>query len=212
MRHNTILIILASLACGSNCPAPTLTQSITVNNDSGYLWSGYQVNVIMSVPFTFVSPGPSVQTPTTDDWYVAGVSVPTLQVSGPYSGLYEGTLYYSAGTPIGIGGELDFVYSIHFASSTDYSFTQQMIAFPVNVGPPNITITNAVPRGSALISSGTGGVAGAAFHVFASTNVATPMSNWLSVGTGTFVVGGNFTVTNAVDAAKPVQFFRLRAP
>lgn len=127
--------------------------------------------------------------------------------------MYVGTLYYSAGTPIGIGSELNFLYSIIFASSTDYSFSQEMIPNFVPLSQPqNVTITNTVLSGSALISSGTGGVVAAPFHVLASTNVATPMSNWLSVGTGTFVVGGNFAVTNAVDATKPVQFFRLQAP
>jgi hypothetical protein len=39
---------------------PTLTLSSTINNDTGFAWLGYQVNVYMSVPFSFVTPGPTV--------------------------------------------------------------------------------------------------------------------------------------------------------
>jgi hypothetical protein len=117
---------------------PTLTLGSSVNNDTGYMWIGYQVNVVMSVPFTFTAPGPTVSNPPTDDWTVANVVAPTLQVTGPYAGDYEGTLQYSDGTPVGIGGELDFLYSIHFASSTDYSFTQEMIPLYAPVPEPGV--------------------------------------------------------------------------
>jgi hypothetical protein len=190
-----------------------LTLGSSITNDSGITWLSYQVNVIMSVPFFFVAPGPIVDNPPTSDWYVASVLQPRLQVGGPYNGLYGGTLYYNGGTPIGIGGELDYLYSIQFAGATSYSFTQEAIAYQTTFpAQQNVTITNTVLSGSALISSGTGGLAGYTFHVMVSTNVATPKNDWLSVGSGTFLIGGNFTVTNAVDATKPVQFFRLQVP
>lgn len=37
---------------------PTLTLSSGVNNDTSFAWLGYQVNVYMAVPFSFVTPGP----------------------------------------------------------------------------------------------------------------------------------------------------------
>jgi hypothetical protein len=115
---------------------PTLTLANSVNNDSGIMWLGYQVNVIMSVPFTFTTPGPTVSNPPTDDWFVAGVVAPTLQASGTYAGDYEGTLYFNGGTPIGIGGELDYLYSINFSGSTSYSFTQEAFAYQTMVPEP----------------------------------------------------------------------------
>ena len=80
-------------------------------------------------------------------WFLAGTVGPTLQVGGPYAGKYEGTIKYAAGTPLGIGGELDFNYAIHFASSTDYAFTQEMIP-----------IFSLVPEPSTLALSGMGGL------------------------------------------------------
>ena len=106
---------------------PTLTLGSTVNNDTGNPWLGYQVNVAMDQPFTFTAPGPSVNNAPANDWFVASIVAPTLQLSGPYAGEYEGTLLFSEGTPIGVGESLEWAYSISFGSSTDYSFTQEMI-------------------------------------------------------------------------------------
>jgi hypothetical protein len=106
---------------------PTLTLGSSVNNDSGQAWIGYQVNVIMSTPFTFVTPGPTVNNPPPNDWIVASVVAPTLQVGGNYNGDYLGTINYSGGTPVGIGDELDFLYSINFSGSSSYAFTQSVM-------------------------------------------------------------------------------------
>ncbi len=104
---------------------PTLYLGSGVDNDTSFAWTGYLVNVVMAVPFTF-SGTPSVSSPLSD-WSVASVAAPTLQVGGLYIGKYEGTIDLTSGTPIGIGDELDFSYAIHFSSSTDYAFTQEMI-------------------------------------------------------------------------------------
>ncbi len=105
---------------------PTLTLSSAVNNDSGQMWVGYQVDVILSSLFAFVAPSPSVNNPPNNDWVVAGVIAPTLQVSGPYTGDYLGTINLAGGTPVGIGDELDFSYSIQFTGSSSYALTQSV--------------------------------------------------------------------------------------
>ena len=100
---------------------PTLYLGSAVNNDTAYAWTDYHVNVYMSVPFAFVGT-PTVDNPPNSDWSLSGVVVPAWNGSQ-----YEGTINFVDGTPIGIGGELDFNYAIHFSSSLDYSFTQEMI-------------------------------------------------------------------------------------
>lgn len=116
---------------------PTLTISSSVNNDTGFAWNGYQVNVVMSVPFAFTAPAPNVQNPPTPDWFLAAVVPPTLQGGGPWVGFYEGTLDFSAGTPVGIGGKLDFQYTISFGSSTHYILTQEMIPSEITIPEPS---------------------------------------------------------------------------
>ena len=122
---------------------PTLFLGAAVNNDTSFAWNGYQVNVVMSVPFTFQGT-PTVDNPPTSDWYLASVLGPTLQGGGLYAGKYEGTILYSAGTQLGIGAELDFNYAIHFASSTDYTVIQEMIPSLVSVPEPSTFVLLAI--------------------------------------------------------------------
>jgi hypothetical protein len=117
---------------------PTLTISSSVNNDTGFAWNGYQVNVVMSVPFAFTAPAPNVQNPPVNDWFLAAVVPPTLQGgASPWPGFYEGTLDFSAGTPVGALGVLDFQYTISFGSSTHYILTQEMIPSMVTIPEPS---------------------------------------------------------------------------
>lgn len=105
-----------------------------MDNDTGFAWTGYHVNVIMSNPFTIVSGSPSV-TSSLGDWFVVNTLGPTLQVGGLYNGQYEATINLSEGTALAPGAELDFSYAIHFSGSTHYSFTQEMI--PTTVPEPS---------------------------------------------------------------------------
>jgi hypothetical protein len=75
---------------------------------------------------------------------------------------------------------------------------------------PRIVATTV--SGGSLVFSGTNGLAGSAFQVLASTNVALPLSSWTQVGSGNFDGAGNFSVTNTIQANEPQRFFLLRLP
>jgi hypothetical protein len=122
---------------------PTLFLGSSVNNDTGGMWIGYQVNVIMNAPFTFFGT-PAVATVPADSWFLAGTVAPSFQVSGPHAGLYEGTINFSGGTPLGIGDELDFSYAINFNSALSYAFTQEMIPIFSEVPEPSTVALLAV--------------------------------------------------------------------
>ena len=121
---------------------PNLFLGASVNNDTANAWNGYRVNVVMNVLFNFVGAptvdNPPGDTPPTDNWFLANLTAPTLQVGGLYDSKYEGSIFYSAGTPLGINDELDFNYEIHFASSTDYTVIQEMIPSLVPVPEPSM--------------------------------------------------------------------------
>ena len=63
-----------------------------------------------------------------------------------------------------------------------------------------------------LIFTVTNGITNAAYTVLMSTNVASPLANWLAVATN-IATGGSFTLTatNAVNPAAPGQFYLLRS-
>jgi roadblock/LC7 domain-containing protein len=72
-------------------------------------------------------------------------------------------------------------------------------------------ITSTVVIGGNLIISGTNssGTAGGTYYVRATNYVAIPMASWPRISTNTYGVGGAFSVTNAVNPAVPVRFFRI---
>jgi len=82
----------------------------------------------------------------------------------------------------------------------------------VNGSSTQPIINSVYSSGGNLILSGTGGVEGNPYAVLSSTNITLPKTNWTPLVTNTFGPGGSFSVTNAIDPAKPVNFFQLRAP
>lgn len=61
-----------------------------------------------------------------------------------------------------------------------------------------------------LILGGTNGTASANYRVFSSTNLALALTNWTVIATNSFDGSGDFIFTNAVDPAKPAQFFNIK--
>ncbi|MGB7767480.1 MAG: PEP-CTERM sorting domain-containing protein [Verrucomicrobiia bacterium] len=104
---------------------PTLTLDSAINNDTGYAWTAYDVNVYMDNPFSLSSA--SVTLPP--DWTLASIQPTAVPVVSPH-GSYEASMVFASGTPVAIGDDLDFGYTISFTGSTDYSFTQEMIPVP----------------------------------------------------------------------------------
>jgi hypothetical protein len=81
----------------------------------------------------------------------------------------------------------------------------------VTVPRPVITGSTLV-GGTNLVFHGTNGTAGGPYSVLSSTNVATPLTNWTVVTSGSFDGSGNFTVTNVISNGVPRKFFILQQP
>jgi T5SS/PEP-CTERM-associated repeat protein len=71
---------------------------------------------------------------------------------------------------------------------------------------------NVTMSGTNLVLSGTNGTPGATYAVLTATNVALPLSNWLSIVTNQFSASGAFSFTNRVAPGDRQRFFRLRTP
>jgi hypothetical protein len=52
--------------------------------------------------------------------------------------------------------------------------------------------------GGSIIISGNSAGTGSTYHILTSTNLLTPVSNWVVLTNGNFDESGNFTTTNAV--------------
>jgi autotransporter-associated beta strand protein len=77
---------------------------------------------------------------------------------------------------------------------------------------PRPVINSVSLSGNNLWLSGTGGVGNANFLLLSSTNLATLLSNWTPLLTNQFDGNGNFSLTNAVDAGAPQNFYLLKLP
>ena len=64
---------------------------------------------------------------------------------------------------------------------------------------------------NSVVLSGSGGAPGGGYHVLSSTDVTTPLTNWVSTGTGVFDGSGNFTFTNSTAGALQ-RFYILQVP
>ena len=65
---------------------------------------------------------------------------------------------------------------------------------------------------SGFIFSGSNGVANWPYIILTSTNIASPLANWMAVSTNSFDDNGNFIFTNQVDPNAVQTFYRLRLP
>jgi alpha-L-rhamnosidase len=63
-----------------------------------------------------------------------------------------------------------------------------------------------------LIFAGSGGVASAKYYLVGSSNIATPLSNWVPVLTNLFDASGDFDFTNPPVPGQPQEFYMLELP
>jgi hypothetical protein len=130
----------------------------------------------------------------------AGVALWTNRFNGSANGDdYPESLAVGPGGAVYVAGVSDG------NSSTGIAYDFATVKYVV---PP--VITDTVLAGTSLVFSGRGGGSGGVYCVLATTNVVEGMSNWERVATNTLGTGGSFSVTTALDPAKPRQFFRLQ--
>lgn len=104
---------------------PTITINESIDNDSSFNWTGYDLNVSMDQSFSIDSAG--VIAPS---GWTATITAP----GGPVNGIYTGTIDFAGGTPVGIypgpDSTLDFGYAVTFAGATQYSLTESASPVP----------------------------------------------------------------------------------
>jgi hypothetical protein len=74
-------------------------------------------------------------------------------------------------------------------------------------GGSSVVIGSTTISAGNLVLGGTGGTANGTYYVLTATNLTSPI--WIPVSTNTFDASGNFSVTNAINANDPQQFYRI---
>ena len=64
--------------------------------------------------------------------------------------------------------------------------------------------------GGKLVFSGSGGVTNGTYCLLASTNLASPLTNWMRRLTNQFDGDGNFNFTNSINTNSPQSFYLLQ--
>lgn len=117
---------------------PTVKISNSIDNDTGYSWIGYIVNITMSKAFSISA----VTAPS--GWTTSVVNQPTQSGND-----YIGQIVYTTASPLADGGTIDFGYKLSFLGSVAY--TQEMI--PV-AAPEPATMSLLAMGGLAMLRRG----------------------------------------------------------
>lgn len=80
------------------------------------------------------------------------------------------------------------------------------------LGPARPRLTGIQLTGTTLTIEGTNGVDGGQYVLLKSTNVATPLADWIPVGTNNFNGSGNFSTNITVPHNTPAEFYIISQP
>jgi hypothetical protein len=118
---------------------PILHIEDSVNNDTPYAWSQYEVDVLMNNTFSLTVP--AVVSPASG-WIVnSGGTVPD-------GSMFEDVLTFTGAPPIAIGDTLDFTYTLSFSGLTSFSFDQVFTPTPV---PEPTTLSVLILGGAGML-------------------------------------------------------------
>jgi len=113
--------ILGDIISDSETLDPKLTLDNEIDNDTGYSWGDYHVQVTMTKSFTFDNVGVD-----TTGWTVSSITQPTTMDNITWTGYID---YVGYGDPVLVNGTLDFGYRMTYIGST--SFCEQLTPSPV---------------------------------------------------------------------------------
>jgi len=198
----TVLGPVTVLSGATLAPGTSAIGTLTINNSftlNGNLFfkvnkslSPAQTNDIASVSGTLTS---------------SGVGVLTVSNAGPALVVGDTFKLFNKAVPngstLGVSGG-GVQWANHLAADGGISVTSLTVPTPV------INSVVLQSNGTNLVFSGNNGPVGGGYSVLSSTNLATPLGNWVLQATGTFDGSGGFSYTNAIDV--PDRFLLLRIP
>ena len=226
---NGTLLVNGSLAAGSVVTiggsgvlggAGTIGSPVTVQA-GGMLSPG---GVLTTLTFTnnlILAAGSSSffeisKSPTTNDvakvsgLLTCGGTLIVTNISGPAPVAGDSFKLFTAGS---YGGAFDRVQlpplSVGLAWNTSALNTNGTVSVMVT---PHPVVGSAKIFNSGLVFNGNSGVGYASYYLLGSTNLATPVSNWMRLLTNQFDATGNFSFTNPINPSWPQTYYRMQIP
>ncbi len=148
-----------------------------------------------------------------------------VQVAGPLT--YGGSLTVSniGPTALAVGNNFKLFAASSYAGAfsslslpspgAGLGWTNKLLldgSIEVVAGPTGPAIAGISVSGTNVIIAGSNGTPNAPYAVLTSTNVALPLSNWVSIVTNQFDSSGNYSFTNGITPIVPQRYYRLRVP
>jgi fibronectin type 3 domain-containing protein len=190
--HNSSSLCMATF---DNVTAPGWPASMPPASPASLSASGWDSQVVLNWPASSGAVSYNVKRGTINGGpYTIAANVTTTDFTD--AGLINGTNYYYVVSALNTAGE-----SVNSAQAS---------ATPLNLPQPRAVGVSIV--GGNLVFSGTNGLPGHAYTIWSSTNMATPPTNWIQIGSGYFDGNGNFSVTNPINASDAQRFYLLRQP
>jgi pectate lyase len=155
---------------------------------------------------------------STNDVTFNSFTLPVTVQSDDFMSLDEGLLT----APRQPNGDLPYIAHAQLVSGSDlkdagtnagFAFAgtaPDLGAFEYGINPPPmLTIAQ---TGLQIVLSSSGGPAGGAHYLLATTNLSLPIGQWFNVATGQFDLRGHYALTNPVPYGVRMSVYRLRLP
>jgi autotransporter-associated beta strand protein len=187
----------------------TVAAGATLAGDIGSIESFYINNSLTLQPGSTTT---MTLTPSSND-----------EIQGLTSVTYGGALVVTntSGSPLVVGHE----YILFNAANSGTGNFSSITILPSGAGtfnPANgvltitpsggFTFSSLKTSAGSLVMVGSGGTPSSGYTLLSSTNLATPISAWITNTTGTLDASGNLSNSIPLNPAQPAVFFRLRQP
>jgi hypothetical protein len=120
---------------------------------------------------------------------------------------------YQATIPYTINAGNYYGFTPYVAVNSDYQSTNGFHVGYVSVSAAQLPLITSVSlRGTNLVIQGTNALGGEQFTLLTTTNILVPLSQWTTVGSGTFSGPMTFSNTFPINPANPQSFYSIKVP
>ena len=195
--------------------------SVVVGNTSGSVTSKVAVLTILTTnqppvapAFNYTMYSNTTLNVSLDTLYLAASDLDNDPLTISWDGSTTNSVSLSqTGVILAYTPNTDYLGADEFNYYISDAITSTTGAVNINVVPLAApTAFSAAKSGGNVVLSGSGASAGGAFHILQSTNLAAPLTNWVTVLSTNFNGSGGFSVPLPVSASVPQSYYLIAVP